>query len=625
MRILLCLFFTLICATAEESIISFNSEIRVGRDGYLDVVETIRVYAEGNEIRRGIYRDFPQVYKTKSGLKQHRPFEVKEVTRNGIAEPYKVEKLGSGTRVRIGSANVILEKNSIQEYTITYRTGRQLWFDKKGDELYWNVTGNFWNFPIKKATARVVLPEGIALLEVEAYTGAAGEKRRNYLKTEEADGVNFQTTEPLRWREGLTVVVRWEPGKLDAAAYEKPAIWEGNEVFFSGLMVVTIGFVVYIVFWCVIGRDPARGVIVPRWEPPEGFSPAAVRYLKIMGFDNRCFTAAVLSLAAKGFLKIEEEGGNDYKVSKRKSKAKESLTPDEDGLFQNLLRGGRSLALKQANHAQIGAAKRKLETALRTKLKGVYFHNHKLQWLIGLLVCLCGLVIMAIPSEEPAGVIAMMVFVLLITLWIVDMVGEIIAGRSAKSWIFLVVVGAVLAGIILIALGQAAGVWCALTLLVVMVAALVFHFLMKAPTKKGRKALDAIDGFREYLSVAEEDRMNLENPPEKTPELFEKFLPYALALGVEQQWSEKFDDVLTAAGEGQENQIYTPSFYSGGRSGLEYALTGATLGAAIGGALASSSIAPSASGSSGGGGYSGGGGGGGFSGGGGGGGGGGGW
>ena len=179
MRILLCLFFTLICATAEESIISFNSEIRVGRDGYLDVVETIRVYAEGNEIRRGIYRDFPQVYKTKSGLKQHRPFEVKEVTRNGIAEPYKVEKLGSGTRVRIGSANVILEKNSIQEYTITYRTGRQLWFDKKGDELYWNVTGNFWNFPIKKATARVVLPEGIALLEVEAYTGAAGEKRRN--------------------------------------------------------------------------------------------------------------------------------------------------------------------------------------------------------------------------------------------------------------------------------------------------------------------------------------------------------------------------------------------------------------------------------------------------------------
>ena len=56
----------------------------------------------------------------------------------------------------------------------------------------------------------------------------------------------------------------------------------------------------------------------------------------------------------------------------------------------------------------------------------------------------------------------------------------------------------------------------------------VFYHLMKAPTMAGRKILDQIEGFRMYLSVAEKDRLNLQNPPERTPELFEMFLPYEI-------------------------------------------------------------------------------------------------
>jgi uncharacterized membrane protein len=165
-----------------------------------------------------------------------------------------------------------------------------------------------------------------------------------------------------------------------------------------------------------------------------------------------------------------------------------------------------------------------------------------------------------------------------------------------------------LLGISMIPLGVVwglAGIWSAFLLLVVTSFSLLFYFLMKAPTRKGRAVLDEIAGFREYLVVAEEDRLNLENPPQRTPELFERFLPYALALGVEQEWSEKFDDVLTAASEANHQTHYTPTFYSGGNSAFETALTGAAIGSAIGGALAASSIAPSSSGSSG---YSGGGG-----------------
>jgi len=601
MRTLSVLFLTLICATAEERILSYDSEIRVGRDGFLDVVETIRVNVEGNEISRGIYRDFPQDYKTKWGLRQHRPFEVTGVKRNGEPEPYAVEKMGSGTRVRIGSAHVFLETGSEQEYKIAYRTGRQLWFDENGDELYWNVTGNFWNFPIMEAKARVVLPEGIAMQEAEAYTGPAGAKERAYVKTEEADGVSFRTTAPLGSQEGLTIVVRWEPGKLDAAAYKEPGIWMGNMVLFSGLALVVFGLIVFFALWSGVGRDPARGVIVPGWEPPEGFSPAAVRYLKIMRFDDRCFTAAVLSLAAKGYLKIEEYGVDTYKLLKQKGIA--PLTPDEEVLHVSLFSGGKSLLLDKVNHAQIGAAKMNLEKALKEKVSGTHFHSHSGQWFIGLLVCLIGLAVISLTAVETPPVLGLMVFVAVMSLWIGVMATKMRAGSEAMIAAGIVLILPVALGSIgLVILGMAAGILCALATLAVMVAAPVFKYLMKAPTRAGRKVLDVIAGFREYLSVAEEDRLNLENPPERTPELFERFLPFALALGVEQKWSEKFDDVLSGAGRERGGQHYSPSFYSGGSSGLERALTGAAIGAAIGGALASSSVAPSSSGSSGGGG-----------------------
>ena len=130
----------------------------------------------------------------------------------------------------------------------------------------------------------------------------------------------------------------------------------------------------------------------------------------------------------------------------------------------------------------------------------------------------------------------------------------------------------------------------------------VFYHLIKAPTNLGQRVRDQIEGFRRYLSVAEEERLNLENPPEKTPELFERFLPYALALGCEQQWAEKFDEVLQAAGVAPGDSSYSPSYYSD--SGSSGSLSGAMsdLGGSFTGSLSSSASAPSSGGGGGGGG-----------------------
>ncbi len=138
----------------------------------------------------------------------------------------------------------------------------------------------------------------------------------------------------------------------------------------------------------------------------------------------------------------------------------------------------------------------------------------------------------------------------------------------------------------------------------------LFYHLLKAPTLTGRKIMDQIEGFKLYLSVAEKERLNLLNPPEKTPALFEKYLPFALALDVENAWSEQFAEVLAQAGT--ETQPYSPVWYSGSSwDSFHTSRFTNSLGSSFASAISSSSSPPGSSSGSGGGGFSGGGGGGG--------------
>jgi uncharacterized membrane protein len=139
----------------------------------------------------------------------------------------------------------------------------------------------------------------------------------------------------------------------------------------------------------------------------------------------------------------------------------------------------------------------------------------------------------------------------------------------------------------------------------------LFAWLLKAPTLPGRKIMDQLEGLRMYLSVAEKDRLNMINPPENTPELFEKMLPWALALDVEQQWCEQFADILNQT-DG-EWQGYQPLWYNSSR-GFSANSFGSALGNSLAATISSSATAPGSSSgfsSGGGGGFSGGGGGGG--------------
>ena len=148
-----------------ERILSYYSDIQVAADASLHVTETIRVEAEGNQIRHGIYRDFPTRY-DRDGRRVFVGFTVDGVERDGHAEPWRRESIDGGVRIRIGDASEEVPTGE-HSYVIRYTTTRQLNFSNPNfDELYWNVTGNYWRFPIDSAEVRVRLPQAATFGQV---------------------------------------------------------------------------------------------------------------------------------------------------------------------------------------------------------------------------------------------------------------------------------------------------------------------------------------------------------------------------------------------------------------------------------------------------------------------------
>ncbi len=612
---------------ADERILEFHADLRVLDSGAMEVEETIRVRAEGNRIKRGIYRDFPTDYRGRFGEMVRVEFEVAGVLRDGDAEGWFTESLANGVRVYIGRKQVMLDPG-VYEYTLRYRTDRQLGFFEDHDELYWNVTGNGWDFPIDSAAATVRLPAGIPpeQVRVEAYTGAQGARGQDYqVARGYDDSAVFRTTRPLAPRQGLTIVVTWpkgfvaEPSRLEQVGY----LLRQN----AHLLVTGVGLLVlaafYLGVWYRVGRDPAAGAIIPIYQPPQGYSPASMRYVRRMGYDHTSFAAAIVNLAVKGYLEIEDNDG-DYTLRRRDGGDAE-LAAGESALLKKLFAAAGSVKLKQANHRRIRAAIDAHKGSLARDYETRYFVTNRGWAILGVVMTLATFTIgtLLLPASGAAPGAAFMVLWLSgWTLGVFFLLRQIVVawrqvGRG--KWLHILpaifitlfampFVGGELVGIYF--LGESAG-WAMVVLLVLAIAINFFFYeWLKAPTLAGRRLLDQVDGFAQYLAVAEGDELKLAGAPDRTPDLYERYLPYALALGVEQQWSDKFAAVLAAAAV--DGQSYHPGWYRGG--GFDVSRVGgfaSGLGSSLSGAVASSSSAPGSSSGSGGGGSSGGGGGGG--------------
>ena len=541
-------------ARAEEVINRFDVAVDVRKDGDIVVTETINVTVEGNQIRRGIFRDLPRYYE-RGGARLRYDYDVLSVERNGRSEPYTTETEGNAWRIQIGDADRLL-RHETHVYAIRYRVKNEIRYFEDFDELYWNVTGNYWRFPILTATARVTLPDGAQMIEQNGYTGSQGASGRAYTFSRDGEAYVFETTEPLAVEQGFTVSLTLEKGVIDPpSAADKRALWWQR----NGALLVLVGSLVGVfVFlyrsWGRVGRDPPKGPVFPHYEAPEGYSPAAVHHIYHRGFnDHDALIATLVNLGIKGRVDIDA-----------RSKKETVLTPkaggtgglsEEERLLDRKLLGDGPVTLGKAYDKGFTKAYMSFRKRVSERFGSDYF-----RWNIGYTV-------IAIMLSAAAIVFAIM---------------------QAPEW----------------------SPW--LTGLVIAIALLngLFMYLMPSPTRKGQEVRTEIEGFKLYLEKAEKLQLNAaevgsDRPPPMTTERYERFLPYAIALGVEEPWTKHFEKVLP-----QEAADYKPGWSHMGRRG-SFSSFNKTMVAAMSSAVVASMPQSSSSSGSGGGGFSGGGGGGG--------------
>jgi uncharacterized membrane protein YgcG len=558
-----------------DRILKYHSDITVQTNGDVQVKETITVYnGPSGNIERGIFRYFPTLYKDTSGFWDERGFSVKNVYKNGSREPYDKERYGKGYTVKIGDADVILSEG-IYEYVIEYETTRQIIFAGDRDELYWNVNGNGWVFSADTVSCTIHFPDKSIIQDYRCYTGELGSTASDCNSRKLSDNeIVFSNKRRFESYEGLTVAVGIQKGiiSLPTKFQNAKAFLKANYIIPYLLFVVVFFILYYFYVWYKKGRDPKKGVIYPQFSPPAGIDAAEAGYILTQKYGSHLFAAALIESAVKKQLHIEvtREGflikSNAYTFSKPPGA---TSSKGNSGFDLNKLYGEK--AVKGKYNSTLRSCYTELQNDLKEKFQIRRGKKNKEE---GMFVLNRGYVIFA---------------TILLIASIIATVKFLTERFSTKIAIF-----------------------CAVILLIILITHIVFKGIMSAYTKRGREIVDHLLGFKMYLAQAEQHIYNQLAPPEKTLDLFEKYLPYAVALKVENEWSQKFDAIMaTALAAG-----YQPSYYAfTGHSGNNFVMSDFSRGISSGlsSTISSASTPPSSSssggGSSGGGGGGGGGGG----------------
>jgi uncharacterized membrane protein len=478
---------------------NFHSDIMVQEDASIIVKETIDV--EFHQARHGIYREVPFEYRDDFGKVITTPTRVFSVTdESDKAWKYQVDKTGHLINIRIGDAKRYVKGN--QSYVITYEVENAILFFNDHDELYWNVTGNYWKAPIKEASATVSLTtkNKSKNLMAAGYEGGFGSKEECSHETYDNSG-KFFTKRSLNMNEGLTIAFGWDKGLILPPSPWKKFLWALNPKENWIFLLPIFSFLYMANRWYRRGRDPrVRESVTVMYEPPKfdnkPLTPAEVGTLIDEKLDPRDITSTIVGLAVKGYIKIEEtkkEGlvfdKTDYYLKKVKDHdANLNLFEIElmKALFPGALPGTFISDLKNKFYANLPLLKKVLYGELARKK---YFLSNPEK----------------VKNSYVAAGFVVLIFAVLVFVFITP-------GWGAKS-----LIAGFLTGIPVLA----------------------FAKFMPAKTRAGASAYMDILGFEEFMKRAEKDR--IERMGDKN--LFSKFLPYAIALDVADNWAKAFEGI----------------------------------------------------------------------------------
>jgi len=498
--VLLALVVAATPAAAQRSyaIKSFEATIVVGADGTLDVTEAITAEFTGSY--NGIYRTVPVKYLNPQGFGWTLRLElVGAIDTDG--HTLKVESSRESHYLKY-KIYVPGAENATRTVILHYRARNGLRFFADHDELYWNITGDEWEVPIEAVRARIELPSKATGVRATGFNGAYGSTAQDARVAIEGTSLLVTMPQPLGFREGVTVVVGWDKG-----AVPEPTATDRVLGFLASNWPLALPIPVFFAMfalWRRLGRDPEELPIAVQYEPPAGFTPAEAGTLMDHTVDMRDITATIVDLAVGGHLTIEDR--------------------EETALF-GLIRNHEYLFHRQ----EPTAGARELEPHERRVLNGIFESGDQTVSLSDLKN----------KFYQHLDDIRSSVFDRLIRLGYLRSRPD----RVQQGWIGAgVALGAItMAGAIvgparfnLAPLPVMIGGWLSALMVI------LFGRVMPARTVAGARALERVRGFEEFLRRVEGERFaNIV----KTPALFERFLPFAMAFGVEGQWARGFEGI----------------------------------------------------------------------------------
>ncbi len=493
----LCLALVIPAAARDWHIARYTTTMTVARDGTAQVLEHLEVVFDGEY--HGIYRDIPIQYPGPHGSNY-----TLFLTVTGVSDGHG-HKLKYDSSVQNGSRHLKIlipdAVNATRTVDIHYNlTNVVRWFDDH-DELYWNVTGNDWPVPIDSALATIIFPRGAnGNLRAQAFTGMYGSSEQDALVVVGGDVVRASTNDALAMREGLTVDVYLSKGVLTQPSRLTEAMWflRSNPIVLLPLWALVVMFF----FWWTKGRDPKADIsVAPMYEPPQGMTPAEVGSLMEDAVHPRDITSTLVDLAVKGYLKIEETESKallfshrDYTFHLLKPQPEWSTLEAHERLMLNhMFPGGatqiRLSELRNQFYVAIPTIKEDILAELRSK--GMYSVDPDSAH----AYVLAGVVITALPF----------------------VIAQVLGWASMLDSPGLLIASGLIAVVIVF----------------------LFARIMTAKSLKGVRTKVEILGFQEFINRVDADRLK-----RMPPDTFEKFLPYAMALGIENRWAKAFQGIV---------------------------------------------------------------------------------
>jgi len=475
---------------------NFQDTITVNQDGSALVQENITLVFVGEW--HGIHRTIPIEYPGPNGTNYELFVDVRSVTEDGAKLKYDSSSSGAYRDLKIYIPDAI---NATRTVEIAYRVRNGTRFFDQYDEFYWNVTGNDWPVPIDRAAATVNFPAAAnGSLRAQAFTGVYGSTERDATANVEGSSVEFATTNPLPMRGGLTIDVYIPKGILKAPGAVTKFFWfiGGNPAVFLPLVTLVVMFGL----WWVAGRDPDPGMsVAPMYEPPPGMSPAEAGTMLDDQIHPRDITSTIVDLAVRGFIKIEQVDDKglvfhhkDYIFHLLKARQEwTGLAPHERLMLENIFVGDgnetRLSDLKNRFYTTIPVVREDIMAEL--KEKGIY----------------------TLDPDSANGYSIGAAFCILLPFAVI----QYFHWADFFSSILVLVVSVLIS----------AAIWW------------LFAREMTAKTLKGARTHIAVLGFQEFMNRVDGERLKT-----MPPDTFEKFLPYAMALGVEHQWAQAFAGLI---------------------------------------------------------------------------------